>query len=63
MSLFPQKHAPDDNKVKAVGCGAIEAIVNVMTKNISETDVCRNGCIALGNITANSKLLSNVVFK
>ena len=44
-----------DNKVRAGGVGAIEAIVSAMKTHIDDAGVCEAGCGALSNITVNSK--------
>ena len=47
---------PDDNKVIAGQCGAIEAVVGAMGMHADSADVYGSACLLLQNITANGKL-------
>ena len=44
----------DDNSVSAGNVGGIEAVVKAINTNINNADVCKNGCGALWNMTANN---------
>ena len=41
--------------MKAGAAGGIEAVVKVINTHINNADVCRTGCWALKNMTANGK--------
>ena len=43
-----------ENKVKAGTAGGVEAMVKVIGTHIDNADVCKQGCAALNNMTANN---------
>ena len=45
----------DENQVKAGIAGGIEAVVRAINTHINNVDVCKQGCSALWNMTANDK--------
>ena len=46
----------DDNEIKAGKVGGIEAVVKAINTNITDVDVCEQGCGALCNMTAKGKM-------
>ena len=54
LSNSTHKHTSDDNRMIAVKCGAIEAVVNAMKAHPGNAGACHYGCCALGNITADN---------
>ena len=55
LRVFTYKHTLDDNRVTAVKCGAIDAVVSAMKTHSDNAGVCGEGCGALINITDNGK--------
>ena len=53
--FFEMGVLPADNRVRAVGCGAIEAIVGAMKVHAGNPNTCYNGCVAIGEIVKSGK--------
>lgn len=53
--FFETEVFPADNRVRAVGCGAIEAIVDAMKVHVGNPNTCYNGCVAIGEIVKSGK--------
>lgn len=45
-----------DNQIRAGRAGAVGTIIMAINANINNVQVCKEGCIALYNITLNSKI-------
>ena len=58
---FYLKH-PDDNTITASQVGAIEVIVGAMRTHIEDSDVCKHGCGALGNITCDNGKMKLIIY-